>query len=86
VQEGTDDCGTYEVSRERLQQLLSVVNEVLANRKSASNKLPTQSGFFFGKTDYDEWYYEDLEYTKKQLEDCLDNKWDRWYFEYHSSW
>ena len=86
VQEGTDDCGTYEVSKEQLQELLDIVNEVLSNRKKASSKLPTQSGFFFGKTEYDDWYYDDLEYTKKQLEDCLDNKWDRWYFEYHSSW
>jgi hypothetical protein len=30
--------------------------------------LPTASGFFFGGTDYDEYYIKDLEYTKSVLE------------------
>lgn len=86
VQDGTDDCGTYEVSKEQLQELLNVVEEVLANRKQASNKLPTTNGFFFGKTDYDDWYYQDLESTRDMIKDCLDDKWKGWFFEYHSSW
>lgn len=86
VQDGTDDCGTYEVSKEQLQELLNVVEEVLANRNQASNKLPTTAGFFFGKTDYDDWYYQDLESTRDMIKDCLDDKWKGWFFEYHSSW
>lgn len=34
----------------------------------AKDLLPTQSGFFFGGTDYDEWYIDDLKNTKKALE------------------
>lgn len=86
VQNGTDDCGNYEVSKEHLEALLALVEEVLANRKQASNKLPTASGFFFGKTDYDEWYFSDLESTRDMIKDCLDDKWKGWFFEYHSSW
>lgn len=86
VQDGTDDCGHYEVSREDLQALLDLIEEVLANRKTAKDKLPTASGFFFGQTDYDEWYFSDLESTRDMLKDCLDDKWNGWYFEYHSSW
>lgn len=86
VQNGVDDCGTYEVSTEKIQELLALVVEVLQNRKKSSDLLPTQSGFFFGQTEYDQWYFQDLELTKKILENLLEPKWERWYFEYHSSW
>lgn len=86
VQRGEDDCGTYEVSKEQLQELLDLIEEVLANRTEANTKLPTKSGFFFGNTDYNDWYFEDLERTRDLLKDCLDDKWNGWDFEYHSSW
>ena len=86
VQNGVDDCGSYEVSTEQIKELLDLVVEVLQNRDKASVLLPTQSGFFFGQTQYDDYYFEDMEVTKKILENLLEPKWNRWYFEYHSSW
>ena len=41
------------------------------------------SGFFFGGTDYDEWYYNDIENTIKILESALEDG-DEFY--YSSSW
>lgn len=35
--------------------------------------LPTQSGFFFGSTDYDEWYVSDVMSCKRQFEKLLKN-------------
>lgn len=55
--------------------------------KYCSEKLPTQEGFFFGNTDYDEYYYEMLVYTKEKLEYILSHynlKKDKIY--YSSSW
>jgi hypothetical protein len=86
VQGGTDDCGNYEVSREQLQELLDLIEKVLADRGTAKDALPTANGFFFGNTDYDDWYFSDLEHTRDMLKDCLDDKWKGWDFEYHSSW
>jgi len=86
VQKGVDDCGYYEVSSEQLQQLIQVIEEVLANRDSADKILPTASGFFFGGTEYNEWYFKDLEDTLPELKELLDPKWKGWDFEYHSSW
>ena len=37
----------------------------------AKELLPTTEGFFFGSTNYDDMYVEDLEYTKKILEEEL---------------
>ena len=86
VQDGNDDCGYYEVSRDQLKELLVLVEEVLADPDSAPNKLPTTKGFFFGSVEYGDWFFEDLRNTKTMLTDCLDPKWKGWYFEYRSSW
>lgn len=88
VQDGTDDCGNYEVSKEQLQQLVDLITKVLEDRTQAANLLPNSSGFFFGSQDYDDYYFEDLEVTKAGLEKMLANEefMKHWYFEYHSSW
>jgi hypothetical protein len=70
VQGGVDNCDNYYVSREKLQELLDLVNRALAERNP--NLLPPQAGFFFGGTDIDEWYWQDLK--------------DKLSFYYTSSW
>ena len=88
VQNGVDDCGYYEVSYAELQNLLEVVEQVLKNRGKADSLLPVTSGFFFGNTSYDEYYFDMLEYTRDLLTKLTANreKMGSWYFEYHSSW
>ena len=87
VQEGTDDCNSYEVSRDQLKELLDLIDIVLADKSKAKALLPVEMGFFFGSDKYDEYYYGDLEDTKTMLADLLDeNKWQGWYFEYRASW
>ena len=49
----------------------------------AQELLPCAEGFFFGSTDYDEGYYNDLVDTKKIIETALQSS-DSHY--YHSSW
>ena len=39
--------------------------------KFANDNLPPMSGFFFGSTDIDEWYLQDLQDTVKQLEELI---------------
>ena len=34
--------------------------------------LPSSSGFFFGSADYDQWYYEDVENTYKELTELVE--------------
>jgi hypothetical protein len=85
VQSGTDDCGYYDVSRQDLIDLKEICNKVIANKELASTTLPTESGFFFGTTEYDDWYYNDLSETVEMLDKAL-NLGKEWDFEYHSSW
>lgn len=84
-QKGVDDCGYYYVGREQLAELKSLCQQVLANPERASELLPTTSGFFFGGTEYDEWYLGDLEVTVRIIDGALSLP-DTWTIEYHSSW
>jgi hypothetical protein len=87
VQNGVDDCGDYKVTKEQLIQLRNTCNDVLRDVNLAPELLPTQSGFFFGNTNYDEWYFNDLEDTKRILDEIIETKpycLDELY--YSSSW
>ena len=69
VQRGEDNCGEYYVSTTKLQELLDLVNTALTKRDPSL--LPPREGFFFGGYDIDEYYWNDLKYTKAQLERVL---------------
>lgn len=71
VQGGTDDCGYYLTSRKHLAELQKVCERVIGFKHLANEQLPTQSGFFFGGTDYDEYYYRDVEDTIKTIDNVI---------------
>ncbi len=85
VQEGNDDCGNYYVPREKLKELLELIETVLQNKGKAAESLPPQVGFFFGSNEIDDYYFQDLQYTAAKLKEVLDMK-DNLEFYYHSSW
>ena len=63
VQGKVDDCGLYQVSQQNLEELKVLCEEVLKNNKKAEKLLPTKSGFFFGSTEYDEYYFQAIKNT-----------------------
>ena len=63
VQGGEDDCKEYHLEREQLEELLKTCEKVLENPSLGEELLPTSSGFFFGSTEYDEYYEQDLRET-----------------------
>jgi hypothetical protein len=86
VQDGRDNCGSYPVSRDTLTELRDICMRVRDWPGGlAAEQLPTASGFFFGNTDYDEWYFRDIENTAKIIDECLLLP-RSWEFEYSSSW
>lgn len=70
--DGVDECQTIYVSKEKLQELLDTCKDVVVNPDKANELLPTSSGFFFGSTKYDDWYFEDLKYTIDLIEKIFD--------------
>jgi hypothetical protein len=86
VQNGEDNCREHHVSREQLIELRSLVQEVIDDNGKASELLPTQSGFFFGSTDYDYYYFEDMKNTAEMIDGILKGVSQEWDFYYQSSW
>lgn len=87
VQGGVDECQRTYVDQEQLQELLNICNDILADNSKAPDLLPTTSGFFFGGTEYDEYYYNDIQATKEILERCLNTSDDEnGEYHYQSSW
>lgn len=85
VQNGIDDCQTSWVSREKLTELLELCKKVSEDNSLAEDLLPSTSGFFFGGTEYDEWYFECINNTIEIIEDCLSDEYAD-DFEYRASW
>ena len=65
------NCVYIPVPGEALIALLHRCREVLEDKTKAPSLLPSQEGFFFGGTEYDEWYFKDLEDTVDGLEKVL---------------
>lgn len=85
VQDYNDDCEIYLVSKEKLEELLYTCKEVLNDYTKARELLPTQEGFFFGSTLYDDDYFDDIIFTMNNLIKVLNRK-DLKNLYYCSSW
>ena len=98
VQDDRDECQKSYVSarnlyelRDACEQVLATENNSLLSVKEVAEEvgLAPKAGFFFGSTDYDEWYYQDLRYTvetinRLEAKGVLDNAWTD--IEYQASW
>ena len=93
-----DDCSDMVVDLNQLQELVEKCEYLLEVAKEhpvgsdefkekASVTLPTQSGFFFGDTDYNEWYLSDLKDIVKRLSPVIaDTDFDRYDIIFHCWW
>jgi hypothetical protein len=86
VQNGVDNCGEYSVSKSELETLRNICKEVSNDHSKADELLPSASGFFFGNTDYDEWYYDGVESTIEILDKILSESDGNQDIYYSSSW
>jgi hypothetical protein len=98
VQGGVDDCGDYPVTVDQLKELLNVCEQVkskislkdgkIRNTAVAEELLPTEGGFFFGSTDYDQYYLDDIKDTVDQVSAVIKKMQADPTMEviYHSSW
>jgi len=90
VQNGEDECKPHTVTRKQLEDLIEDCMLVLSNQEDnelIEQTLPTSSGFFFGGTQYDEYYFHNLYFTVEKLREILDNsEYENAEFVYQSSW
>lgn len=92
VQKDVDDCGYYKVTKAVLEKLVADCKKALEKfdqHKFSELKriMPTQSGFFFGSVEYDEYYRRQLEITIEKITAILEETdFEKYSIEYHSSW
>ena len=83
---GVDECQEIIVSKEQLENLYNDVVSVLEGKVLASEaSLEPRSGFFFGSTEMDDWYKNDLLYTRDLIKPLIDDP-DIGYVIYQASW
>ncbi len=86
-QDGEDECQTSSVERCKLEELMEVCKAVVGDNKKAKTTLPTKDGFFFGGTEYDSSYFDEIAKTALTLEKILSNpSFEDCWFEYRASW
>lgn len=86
VQDGDDNCREYHVSRDKLESLRDLCRGVLDGVMKPEDALPTKDGFFFGDTEYGDWYRDGLQNTVEIIDRALHAFPDEWSFYYQSSW
>jgi hypothetical protein len=86
IQDGSDECEDHEVTADQLRELKDICLKVVQNPILADELLPTRSGFFFGSTEYDEWYHDEILRTYEYLSDLLSEAPEDEVFTYWSSW
>jgi hypothetical protein len=85
VQNNVDDCGEYYVSHEKLEELLNTCRQAYLERNPSL--LAPVGGFFFGNTDIDQYYWEDVKRTIDKIKKITKNKqYPHLSFYYSSSW
>jgi len=74
---GDDNCREMYVSEEIILELIEDLKKVVESNIAVSfdvakETLPTTAGFFFGSTNYDNYYFEECERTLEELQRLVD--------------
>lgn len=80
-----ENCVYLPLEREHIERLVARLQQVVNDHEMAGAALPTQAGFFFGGTEYDEWYYNDVEQELKEFSEVLDH-WDPYMVYVYWAW
>lgn len=75
----------YNIGKDGERKPIMEKGKYIKDSSVAAELLPNAEGFFFGSTEYDQYYYDDLKLTEEMLVEALSDDSDA-DFEYHSSW
>lgn len=73
---GIDICQDVFLFKEDVKKIKKVLDDILETANTtekAKELLPTQSGFFFGGTNYDEYYFNEAKVAADLMQNLLDN-------------
>ena len=81
-----DDCTPINLYKQDIIDLRNTCQEVLIDPSKAEELLPPMGGFFFGSTDINDWYLENVKETVEKLTTIINQSIDDATFEYQASW
>lgn len=67
-----ENCEFQPIEKSQIEKLLRYCDEVLKDNNKAETLLPTQGGFYFGNTEYNDYYFSDVEEVKKVFTEILE--------------
>lgn len=73
-----ENCSEITIDKCEVEELVDDCKRVLAAKDTdeaesvADELLPTEDGYFFGSTDYDEWYFKDVQEVMDKFTEILD--------------
>lgn len=77
----------YKINSKGESEYMYEDGEIVTNPDEVAELLPTGGGFFFGSTDYDMYYIDDVSYTYNILNELIKEPGFEYAdFVYHSSW
>lgn len=71
--EYVENCSRLEIDGYKIDELLVKCKQVLENHSLAGTLLPTQSGFFFGNTEYNYWYFNDVKEVYEKFSEIAED-------------
>ena len=87
---GIDNCQDILLYKEDVEKIKKVLDDVLnvhQQAEKAKEILPTQSGYFFGGTDYDEFYFDEVKVAADLMQKLLNNfDFESYQLVYRASW
>jgi len=87
IQDGKDECQSTIFTKDKIIQLQQTCHQVLENFLIAPEILPTTKGFFFGSSEYDVEYLEDVKDAYQICNQILSTTdFDNEVILYYSSW
>lgn len=84
-----ENCTNKVISKDDVELFISAAEKVLEKKdvETAKELIPTESGFFFGNTEYDEWYFKGIEKDLEEFRNCFANMdWDNDVLLMHCWW
>lgn len=69
--DGVDECQPISVGIHHMRELVNLCDRALKDAENPDEYLPTESGFFFGGIEYDEWYWEGIRYTRDRMSEVI---------------
>jgi hypothetical protein len=88
VNEELENCKPITITMQDLVQLRDDCQKVIdeGTEETALELLPPTPGFFFGSTEIDEWYWDDIKSTLEKLNTIIEESNDDTQFEYYAWW